>query len=260
MRDNLEPIVSRQFHRYRYALFAITVALLALSRIAGAQTPMTMGGGADMMRWTNTLSVLLEQFEYAPAVSVRPVNYDARIWYGGAYQRLWLRSQGEMATTQRDGEAEVELLYGRLVSPFWDAIIGIRHEQRWADRTTRRTQLEIGFLGLAPYRFDVEPTLFISQNGELSARLEADWPLYITQRFVAEPEAELNFGLQPVPEFGQRRGLNDYEMGVRLRYEFRRELAPYIGWSRSDRLGSTTDARATGAQGSRFVAGFRLWR
>jgi copper resistance protein B len=248
------------------------VVALALASLATDSPPLdaqapgmpsmpSMPNTADMMRWSNTFFVLLEQLEYAPSVSVRPVNYDARMWYGGAYQRLWLRSQGELATTRRDGEAEVELLYGRLIDPFWDAIIGIRHEQRWENRTTRRTQLEIGFLGLAPYRFDMEPTLFISQKGELSARLEVDFPIPITQRLIAEPEAELNFGLQPVPEFGQRRGLNDYEMGLRIRYEFRREVAPYIGWSRSDRLGSPVPESARPeSTGGRFVAGFRAWR
>ena len=220
-----------------------------------------MPDAKNMMSWGNTLFVLFEQLEYAPAAQTRPVNYDARIWYGGAYQRLWLRSQGETATTRRDGEAEVELLYGRLVDPFWDAIIGIRHEQRWESRTKRRTQLELGFIGLAPYRFDVEPTIFISDRGELSGRLEADFPLMITQRLIAEPEAELNFGFQAVPEFGQRRGLNDYELGVRFRYEFRRELAPYVGWSRSHRLGALSGTAATpSSEGARFVAGFRLWR
>ena len=236
------------------------VAPLAHTQQPGMPGMPGMPDAKGMMRWENTWFMLFEQLEYAPADASRPINFDAKTWYGGAYQRIWLRSQGEIATTRRDGEAEAEVLYGRLIDPFWDAVIGVRMEQRWRDRTTRRAQLEVGVIGLAPYRIDLEPTIFISKNGELSARLEAGFPILVTQRLIVLPEMELNAGFQPVPEFGVRRGLNDYEMGVRVRYEFRREIAPYVGWSRSRRLGATAAGVVDAPAGTRFVTGFRLWR
>jgi copper resistance protein B len=213
------------------------------------------------MRWTNTLFLLFDQLEYGPAAPERPVNFDAKAWYGGATNRLWLRAQSEFATTERQGEAEAQLLFGRLVHPFWDALVGVRVDEHWGDTHRRRVQLAAGFIGLAPYRFELEPTLFVSQKGEVSARLEAAYPLLLTQRLIAEPEFEINAALQDAPRYDVRRGLNDYEFGLRVRYEFRREFAPYVGWSRSRRIGGSTYTEpGAPASESRFVAGFRLWR
>ena len=229
---------------------------------AAAQMP-GMPEMKEMMSWGRTLFVLFDQLEYSPAGEGRPVNVEAVAWYGGAYNRLWLRAQSEQATTEGEGEAEVQLLYGRLVDPFWDAVIGVRVDQHWGDEHLNRTQLAVGFIGLAPYRFELEPTLFVSHRGEISARLEAAYQFMLTQRLIAEPEFEVNAALQPVRRFDIARGLNDFELGLRVRYEFRREIAPYVGVSRSRRIGGSTNiAREHGEPiaESRFVAGVRLWR
>ena len=229
---------------------------------ARAQMP-DMPEHAEMMSWGRTLFVLFDQLEYSPAGRGRPLNVEARAWYGGAYNRIWLRAQSEQATTSREGEAEVELLYGKLVDPFWDAVIGVRVDRHWGDEDPGRVLFGIGFLGLSPYRFELEPTLFVSPRGEISARLEAGYQVLITQRLVAEPEFEVNAAIQRVPRVGVARGINDFETGVRVRYEFRREFAPYVGWSMSRRVGGSTNiAREHGepVAENRFVAGFRLWR
>lgn len=242
-----------------------TIALLMLVAAASARAQMPgmphVGGGDMGMSWGRAFFVLFDQLEYAPGSEQRTVNLDARSWYGGAYRRIWLRAQGEAATTTREGEAEADLLFGKLVDPFWDAVIGLHVDQRWGDRTDRRVQLAVGFVGLAPYRFELEPTLYVSQHGDLSARLEAGFPLLLTQRLIAEPELELNAALQAVPDFGIRRGLNDYEYGLRIRYEFRRELGPYLGWSYSRRTAvSPTGATVAVPVESQLVVGVRLWR
>jgi copper resistance protein B len=213
------------------------------------------------MRWTNTLFLLFDQLEYGPGAPERPLNLEVKAWYGGAYRRLWMRAQSELATTRKQGEAEAQVLFGRLVDPFWDAVIGVRADQHWGDADRQRVQLVVGFLGLAPYRFELEPTLFVSHRGEVSARLEAAYPLLLTQRLIAEPEFEVNAALQAVPRYDVRRGVNDYEFGLRVRYEFRREFGPYVGWSRSRRIGGSASAEHDEPTSeSRFVAGIRLWR
>lgn len=240
---------------------AMLLALLASDpRAAVAQMPgmPAMPSGARMMRWDPTLFVMFDELEYAPGGRGRPINFDARAWYGGSHNRLWLRGQGELATVRADAEGELEVLYGKLVDPFWDAVIGLHFDERWNAGLPSRALLTFGFLGLAPYRFELQPTLYVSDRGEIFGRFEAGFPLLLTQRLIAEPKIELNAALQDVPKYSLPRGLNDYEMGIRVRYEFRREFAPYVGWSRSRRY-STQAARTRGAE-SRFVAGVRLWR
>lgn len=243
--------------------FAIALAMLLMAGSGRAQMPgMPVMSGTDMgMTWGRALFVLFDQLEYAPGAEQRTVNYDARAWYGGAYRRVWLRSQGEAATTTREGEAEADLLFGKLVDPFWDAVVGVHVDQRWGDRSDSRVQLALGLVGLAPYRFELEPTLYVSQHGDISGRLAAGFPLLLTQRLIAEPEVELNAALQAVPDFGIRRGLNDYEYGLRVRYEFRRELGPYVGWSSSRRTAvSPTGATVAVPVEKQLVVGIRLWR
>ena len=241
-------------------------ALIVLLGTGVSEAQAQMPGMPEMketMSWGRTLFVLFDELEYAPGAANRPVSMDAVAWYGGAYNRVWVRVNGDQATTKSDGEAEAQVLYGRLVDPFWDAVVGVRLAQQWGDDGQQRVQLAVGFLGLAPYRFELEPTLYVSHRGELSARIEAAYQFLLTQRLVAEPELELNAALQAVPRYDIARGLNDYEVGVRVRYEFRREIAPYAGMSWSRRVGGATTLvreRGEAVAENRFVVGLRLWR
>lgn len=236
--------------------------LIALSRPAAAQEIDLELLEKDMSWGTGSL-ILIDQLEYAPGAEGRPVSLEAIGWYGGAYNRLWFRAEGEQLTAVRGGEGEAQLLYGRLVTPYWDAVAGVRLDGHWGEARASRALLAVGLIGMAPLRFEVSPMLFLSQDGDLSARLETEYQILVTQRLVATPEVELNVALQEVPEFGVGRGLNDYELGMRLRYEIRREFAPYVGYSWTRRVGGTANlARAAGAPVSigAFVAGLRLWR
>lgn len=240
-------------HRTARVLLSAALVLLAAPLHAQGGGRVAPPHGEPMMTWTPTLFLLADQLEYEPAGEGRSVNFDVRGWYGGARNRLWLLSQGEGATRRGEGEAEIQVLYGRLVDPFWDAVFGVRVDHRWGEGGPSRALLAAGLQGLTPYRFEFAPTLFISQRGELSARLELGTQLLFTQRLIAEPEAELNAALQAVPAFGVRSGFGDYETGIRLRYEFRRELAPYVGLSRSRRGGVGAGAS------NRLVVGVRVW-
>lgn len=241
---------------------ALAWLLAAAVGDARAQMP-GMPEMKQMMRWEPTLFVLFEELEYSPAGEGRPLDVEGIAWYGDAYNRLWVRLQAEQATTNRQGQADAQVMYGRLVAPYWDAVAGLRVDKGWGGGNPERLQLAVGLIGLAPYRFEFQPTIFVSHRGEISARLEAAYQFLITQRLIAEPKAELNAALQAVPRFDIARGLNDYDVGVRLRYEFRREIAPYVGVSGSRRVGGSASlARAIGEPiaENRFLVGMRLWR
>lgn len=192
-----------------------------------------------------------------------PVRWDAEGWVGGDYQKLWFKTEGEQPTVGGAGDAEVQALYSRLIGAFWDFQVGVRLDGTFGGGVDRlRGLLAAGVEGLAPYWFDVEATLFVSHAGDVSFRGTSTYDLFVGQRLIFQPRAELNVAVQEVPEFGVGSGLNDIELGWRLRYEIRRQFAPYIGISWTRRVGETADlARAEGAEASDFslVGGLRMW-
>lgn len=260
MRCNGDRGAVRQVAR-RLAALALIASAFACR--VDAQMP-GMPEQKEMMAWGNTLFIFFEQLEYSPVGPDRQASMDARMWYGGAYRRVWLRAEGERSTAGEDraADGEVQLLYGRLIDPFWDAVVGLRGDRQWADGDSRsRVLLAVGLLGLAPYRFEFEPTLFIGPKGDLSARLGAAFPLLITQRLIVEPRIEFDAAMQAAPRYGVRRGIGEYELGVRLRYEFRREFAPYVGWVRArdrDPLSGVAGGRSSAEH--QLVFGIRAWR
>ena len=216
----------------------------------------------EHMDWGRTSLVLVDQLEYAPNEAGRALSLDGTAWIGGAYNRVWVRGEGEQPLAGNGGEGELSVFYGRLVTPYWDALAGVRVDGEWGEDPAARASLALGVTGLAPMRFEFSPTVFLSQDGDLSARLEAEYQVLITQRLVAEPEIEVNAALQEVAEFGIGSGLNDVEFGLRLRYEFSRKFAPYVGYTRSRMLGGSADfARAEGepTRETALVTGLRVW-
>ncbi|WP_293477409.1 copper resistance protein B [Phenylobacterium sp.] len=186
-------------------------------------------------------------------------EWEGEAWFGTDEHRVVLKSEGEGARGEAVEHAEIQALYGRPVTLYGDLQVGIRQDlQAGPDRT----YATIGFESLFPYWFEAEGALFLSQKGELSARVEGSYDFRLTQRLVIQPRAELNAYAEDVPSLGVGSGLADAELALRLRYEIRREFAPYVGvvWTR--RFGDTARfARAAGdgAEETRLVAGLRAW-
>jgi copper resistance protein B len=191
-----------------------------------------------------------------------PFAYNLDGWVGGDYTRLWFTARGEHG---REGEGAVEarLLYSKLVSPFWEFQFGGRLDALYGEGDETRSLLAIGFMGLAPYWFEIESFLYLSAQGDVSARFEAGYDLPFSQRLILEPEVTVDLAVQEVPEFGVGSGLSALEAGARLRYEIIREFAPYVGWIYEGRFGGSTDfAREAGmpVRFGTFVVGIRMWR
>jgi copper resistance protein B len=202
--------------------------------------------------------VLLDQLEGVDTPTGAGLRWDATAWVGGDINRVWLRTEGG-AEDGRVGEAEAHLLYGRAVARWWDVVVGARQDVRPG---SGQTWLAFGVQGLAPYWFEIEATAFVGGGGRTAARLEAEYDLLITNRLVLQPLAEVNLFGKTDEVRGRGTGLSNLETGLRLRYEIKREIAPYVGVVWSKTFGDTTDlARLAGdtAQGSRVVAGVRLW-
>lgn len=219
-------------------------------------------GAAQVMDSAHHGFALLDRLELAPGRDGTPVEIDALGWWGGDVNRLWVRAEVEQETEHETGDLQAEAFYGRLVAPYWDALAGVRVDHRWGEEGATRALLALGLAGLAPLWIELEPTLYLSQDGDVSAVLEAEYDLLVTQRLVLQPRLEAQIAVQDVPEFGVGSGLGDLELGARLRYELRRELAPYLGVSWHRRVGETADlARAAGedASSASVVVGLRVW-
>lgn len=199
-----------------------------------------------------------DQLEWQNDGDKEGLGWNLRGWLGHVDNRLWLRSEGE----RRDGRTEhgdVELLWGHATGPWWDMVLGLRHD---FGEGRPRDWAAFGVQGLAPYKFEVAATAYVGESGRLAARAEAEYELLLTHRLILQPKLEVNLYSRDDPENGIGQGLSDAAFGLRLRYEFRREFAPYLGYVWSRRFGETADiAEAAGGDRSegQWVAGLRFW-
>lgn len=209
--------------------------------------------------------LLTEVLEVSPNATNTPVNLDGIGWIGGDYNRVFLGLQAEQPTAGREGNMAADVSYGRLVSPFWSALVGARVETFRGEVGRRRTRglLALGLEGLAPGFFTLEPAVYVSPRGEISGRVSSTIDFLFTQRLIVQPRVEVSAAVQEVPEFRIGSGVNEIEVGGRLRYEFRREFAPYVGlvWRRQTG-GTAVMARQAGESVGNLglVAGVRVWR
>jgi copper resistance protein B len=199
-----------------------------------------------------------DRFEYQSNGS--GLLWEGQGWVGGDYNRFWMKTEGEYFS-EAGGleEAEIQALYSRPVSAYFDFQAGLRQDMQPG---AARTFGVIGVQGLAPYWFEIDTALFISHDGDVSARFETEYDLRFTQRLILQPRAELNLALQEVEKLGLGSGLNTAELGARLRYEFKREFAPYVGISWLRAAGTTAGfVRRDGGNPSSLsvVVGLRLW-
>ena len=200
--------------------------------------------------------VMLEMAEVRPGDGADGYAWEGSASFGGDIHRFVLKTEGEGAGALE--EAEAQALYSRAVSPFFNAVVGVRQDFE----PRGRTYATVGIDGLAPYFFEIEAAAFLSDKGDLTARLEGALDWRITQRLILEPRAELNLAAQDVPALGVGSGLSDVELGLRLRYEIVPEFAPYIGVHHERKVGDSADfARAAGdsVRDTRVVIGVRTW-
>ena len=203
--------------------------------------------------------LLVPPFEYVPEPAEPPIGLEATSWIGGDISRAWIRAEGEQSTLHREGAVELEALYGRLLRAFFDAVAGIRVDRAWRAGGKIRAHLAVGLQGRATYQFEVEPTLYVSHEGDVSAGFEASYHVLFTQRLKLESELETSAALQDVPEWGVGTGVSDLGLGFRPRYEFHRKFAPYVGYTHDRAFGETADLTGDSNRGA-FVFGMQIWR
>ena len=202
--------------------------------------------------------VMIDKLELRSTDGPDSLVLDADAWIGHDLNKLWFKTEVERVDGKTE-EAELQMLYSRAIAPFWDLQLGWRRD---IQPQPQRDYLALGFKGLAPYLFEVDASLFVGEAGQLGARLDAEYEYLFTQRLVLTPEFEVNLHTKDDPEVDVGAGLSDLQLGLRVRYEIRREFAPYIGVNWIKQFGQTADyARAEGGDTSdiQLVAGIRAW-
>ena len=203
--------------------------------------------------------LMIDRFEWRPGPGRDGYNWELEGWTGGDIDRLAIKSKGEGGFGERPEKIEVQAGWFHALDPWFNLRAGVRQDFQ---PRPRRTQAVLAIEGLAPYWFEVEGELFVSQKGEVTARGEASYDQRLTQRLVLQPRAEVNLSAQRVSALEMGSGLTSIELGLRLRYEIAREFAPYVGvnWERQTG-GSARFARANGEKPGalRSVVGVRFW-
>lgn len=202
-------------------------------------------------------SVLADRLEYQKGND--STVYDAQAWYGTTYDRFVIKAEGDIADGTLE-ESSTDLLWGHAFSAFFDTQLGVRLDQY--DEGKDRQWLALGIQGLAPYWFEVDVTAYVGDDGRTALSAQAEYELLLTQKLILQPRAELNLYGKDDVENGLGAGLSDLAVGLRLRYEFSRQFAPYIGVEWTDTYGDTADYRRAADQSTsdtQFVAGLRFW-
>ncbi len=201
----------------------------------------------------------LDLAEYVAREGSDGYRWEGEIWFGDDINRFVFEHEGEGEVGGSLHELELSALYSRAISPYWNLQAGIRQDVR---PRPSRTHAVIGIEGLAPYWFEIAAAAFVSNKGEVLARIEGHYDLRITQKLILQPRIEANFSAQTIPELEVGSGLSNIELGARLRYEIKKEFAPYIGFEWTRQFGASARfSRAAGEQVSdpHLVMGVRVW-
>jgi copper resistance protein B len=233
------------------------IVLLASTLASSIARATGMAQAMDMNDAAATGLLLLDQLEWRTLGPANSTAWQGEGWFGNDYNKLWARSEGEALGGLADGRAE--LFWDHTIARWWNVEMGGR-EDFGAGPT--RGWAAFGVRGLAPQRLDIEATLYAGTAGRAAARLKIEYELLFTQRLILQPEVELNLYGKADPARDIAAGVSDYEIGLRLRYEVRREFAPYAGLVWARRLGVPVDlARSDtlAAEGFCLALGLRVW-
>jgi len=252
-------------------ILTLAVALITITTGAAAQTSATTdhpapmpsvqpGGAVQPVRDTDIIAhAVFSQLEGRFNGSNSEFRWEGQGWAGTDYDKLWIKSEGTLQGNGTLDDGQHQFLYSRAITTYFDLQGGLRSD---IDSRPTRNWGALGIQGLAPYFFDLELTGYASGEGHLAAKLEASYDLLLTQRLILQPQVEVNLYSKADPVRMVGAGFSDIDTGLRLRYEFSRKFAPYLGVVYEGKFGqSASFARRAGESTGdfRFVFGVRIW-
>jgi copper resistance protein B len=246
-------------------IIGLAAALLLAATAAAAQTSaipsapeLEPGAMPPVMDQGIYAHAIFNQLEGRWNGSNTEFRWQGQGWVGTDYDKLWIKSEGTVSQGAVD-DGQDQFLYSRAITTYFDLQGGLRSD---IDSRPTRNWAAFGIQGLAPYFFDLEVTGFVSGEGHLAAKLEASYDVLLTQRLILQPQLELNLYSKADPVRLVGAGFSDIDTGLRLRYEFSRKFAPYLGVVYQGKFGQTAIfARQAGESTGdfRFVFGIRTW-
>ena len=214
--------------------------------------------GMDMADNASLGMLLIDQLEAFHGRGANGQSWEAEGWYGNDENKLWVRTEGERSRGKLE-DGDLEAFWNHNIATYWSTQLGARQD---LGEGPKRSWAAFGVQGLAPYWFEVEATGYVGASGRTAARLRADYEMLFTQRLILQPEAEINLYGKNDPQRRIGSGVSDVQFGLRLRYEIRRQFAPYIGVNWVRRIGTTADYARQDHQpilDRQIVAGVRIW-
>jgi len=240
------------------AAFAAPAAAQATAVSANPAPDAETGAMPPVMDHARFAHAIFNQLEGRWNGSNIEFRWEGQGWVGTDYDKLWIKSEGTLSNgALNDGQDQ--FVYSRAITTYFDLQGGLRSD---LDSRPTRNWAALGIQGLAPYFFDLELTGFVSGEGHLAAKLDASYDLLLTQRLILQPQIELNVYSKSDPARLVGAGFSDIDTGLRLRYEFSRKFAPYIGVVYEGKFGQTANfARQAGENTGdfRFAFGVRIW-
>ena len=227
--------------------FKNIVYAVALSLTSGVVNAAGMGSDDPLL-----FMFKAHKFEMRDSEEGSLMVWEAEAWLGKDLEKIWIKTSGERVDDELESH-EIDLLYSKAISPYWDLQMGLRHEFK---PSPSQNSIGIGFNGLAPYLFEVDANLFVNEDSNFNLRLDVEYEYMLTQKWVLIPNLELSLNSKDDDERGVVSGVSSVELGVRVLYEIKRELAPYIGINFEKSFGNSTVEKESETQ---FVAGLSFW-
>ena len=247
-------------------IIPLAAAITAFATSAAAQIPATKDEPAlglepmqPVMDRPIIAHVIFNQLEGRWNGTNSEFRWDGQGWVGTDYDKLWIKSEGTLQGNGTLEDGQQQFLYDRAITTYFDLQGGLRSD---LDSRPTRNWAALGIQGLAPYFFDLELTGFVSGEGHLAGKLQASYDLLLTQRLILQPQIELNIYSKADPARLVGAGYSDIDTGLRLRYEYTRTFAPYLGVVYEGKFGQTAIfARQAGESTGdfRFAFGVRVW-
>jgi len=198
--------------------------------------------------------VFVDKLEYRE--KEKNLNLELDSFYGGDYHKLWLSLEAKKELKRGDWEFErADLLFGKAISSFFDIRVGGGYAGK---KDEGRTRLAVELVGLAPYWFETELSFYLTHKGEPYGKLKAEYDLLLTQRLVLQPEVEVLASAKTIEPLEIGKGISNVGLSIRLRYEIKREIAPYVGFSWERNYGKTKELKGK-VEESTFLIGLRMW-